>query len=87
MPRYRYTCQECNDERVVFHLYDEVPHVECEKCDNIESMIKMITTPYYPKKEINRGKVGDITKEFIQKNREILEEEKLKAKEDTYDPS
>ena len=33
-----------------------------------------------------RGKVGDITKEFIQKNREILEEEKQKAKEDVYDP-
>ena len=41
------------------------------------------------KKEIalEKDKVGEITKEYIEANREILEQQKQEAKEENYEPS
>ena len=32
MPMYRYVCERCGNEKVVFHPMDESPEVVCEKC-------------------------------------------------------
>tara|TARA_R100000664_G_scaffold34178_1_gene54701 strand:- start:668 stop:937 length:270 start_codon:yes stop_codon:yes gene_type:complete len=84
MPRYRYVCEVCDNDQVAFHLYDESPLINCNECDSIEPLVKSITTPSYITKKTGPVKVGDITREYIEKNREILEEEKLKAKEEEY---
>ena len=36
---------------------------------------------------LGQQKIGETTKEYIEKNREILEQEKKNAKRETYDPT
>jgi|TARA_Y100000310_G_scaffold61394_1_gene56657 hypothetical protein len=49
-------------------------------------MIKQLTTPFYKKKtEQQSQKVGKLTKDFIELNKEVLEEEKAKREE--YEPT
>mgnify|MGYP003133773912 CR=1 FL=1 len=89
MPRYRYQCTNCNDTVMVFHLISET-HTDCRKCNTENSMKKMLTTPLKCVKlkgESTSHKVGEITKEYIEANKEILEEEKQKARNETYEPS
>jgi len=50
-------------------------------------MVKMLTTPLYKSKPTESQKIGETTKEYIEKNREILEQEKKNAKRETYDPT
>ena len=89
MPRYRYQCTACENEAKVFHLMDE-SYTDCVECGTIDSMKKMLTSPL--KKVItedasNNSQVGNITKEYIEANREILEVEKQSAKREFYEPS
>ncbi len=35
MPMYRYICENCGNEKVVFHSMSESPVVVCEKCGHI----------------------------------------------------
>lgn len=88
MPRYRYKCEECEEETTVFHLMNEV-HTDCESCNSSNTLKKLLTTPIKSVKIDNgnyHNKVGVTTREFIEANREILKEEKTKAKEEVYDP-
>jgi putative FmdB family regulatory protein len=89
VPRYRYLCKECDNEQIVFHLFDEIPVLKCKMCESADSLEKLITSPLYfkPRSETTNQVVGDVTEEYIEKNREILEEEKQKAKEEVYEPS
>tara|TARA_R110000824_G_scaffold319581_2_gene506610 strand:- start:1529 stop:1678 length:150 start_codon:yes stop_codon:yes gene_type:complete len=49
-------------------------------------MQKMLTKPILIKQDaVEHEEVGDLTKEYIEANREILENEK--AKSNTYEPS
>jgi len=49
-------------------------------------MQKMLTRPVLIKQDVADNKeIGDLTKEYIEANREILENEK--AKSNTYEPS
>tara|TARA_R110000824_G_scaffold67912_10_gene175919 strand:+ start:1731 stop:2006 length:276 start_codon:yes stop_codon:yes gene_type:complete len=91
MPRYLYECEACDHIDVFFHGMNEsvgIPEV-CPKClqktmkkvfKNSFSLNKKSTAPQ-PKK------VGDVTKDHIEQNKEILKNQKKQAKEQTYDPS
>ncbi len=35
MPMYRYVCENCGNEKVVFHGMNETPVVVCDKCGSI----------------------------------------------------
>ena len=87
MPRYRYQCTECNNIVMVFHLISET-YTDCEKCTTDNSLKKMLTMPLKltPLRD-KRASIGDITKDHIMANTKILEEEKQKAKSETYEPS
>ena len=89
MPRYRYLCDVCSNEQMAFHLYNEQPDLKCNKCESVNSLEKMVTSPMYFKArtEAEDKEVGEVTREYIEKNREVLEEEKLKAKEQVYESS
>jgi hypothetical protein len=51
-------------------------------------MKKILSTPLSIKKKVSTNKkVGDITKDYIEKNRQILKQQKKEAKEKTYEPS
>lgn len=85
MPRYRYKCAECDIEAIVYHLYHETPD-ECLFCRAPGTMVRQLTTPQYRKKIESVAHTGDITKEFIELNREVLDEEKNK-REDYNEPT
>jgi len=85
MPRYKYVCQVCDEEQMAFHLYEETPIINCENCDSETPLIKSITSPSYYKHNKTSQQIGSITNEYIEMNREILEEEKQKAKEEMYE--
>lgn len=87
MPRYRYVCIECEEHQVVFHSFEENSKAQCKVCGSNRYMEKLVSIPLHFKSqnEYTEAKVGDLTKEYIEKNREILEEEKQKAKEKTHE--
>ena len=88
MPRYRYRCEDCKKEQLIFHLIKEVI-TKCPLCAVQNQMKKILTTPNIitdngsePEEE-----VGEITKQYIEANRDILKQQKEKAKEENYEPS
>jgi hypothetical protein len=88
MPRYRYVCEECGFEQMKFHLFNENPKYFCNGCYIPAEMSRALTTPQIMKEQPQGPtKVGQLTKEYIESNKEILEKEKQKAKETTYDAS
>ena len=89
MPRYRYRCASCDEEKVLFHLFDETPSLDCDSCLSVNSLHKIMGSSYFKTKEtLNKGQaVGQLTKEYIEENKKILEEEKKKARSETYEPS
>jgi hypothetical protein len=49
-------------------------------------MVRALTTPHIVNKNTeSTTRVGKITEEYIEANKQILKEEKQKAKEDTYE--
>ena len=88
MPRYRYECQICNVEILVRHAISDTL-VDCAACGADNSLKKLLSKPLcIKKKPTSRGtKVGEITKQYIEENREILEQQKKEAKSKSYEPS
>jgi len=87
MPRYRYKCSQCEISKAVFHMISETLS-DCGECEGVGTMEKLVSTPHI-KKEIplEKDKVGEITKEYIEANREILEQQKQETKKENYEPS
>ena len=74
MPRYVYKCSECEQLSTIFHLISEIVE-ECPACLKKDTLSKQLTTPLYKNKnEQQTQKIGQLTKEFIEKNKEILDE-------------
>ena len=87
MPFYKYKCSSCDTLQTIFHLInDDVP--ACTNCEQFDTMVKMVTTPFIKtKSKDDNNTIGDVTKEYIEANKELLKEEKEKAKRETYEPS
>lgn len=85
MPKYRYYCENCDSEFFVYHGMSDSQE-ECVQCSYSE-ITKLITNPTYKVVTTKENKVGDLTNKHIEDNRKILEEEKKKAREETYEPS
>ena len=88
MPRYRYKCGTCGNTQLIFHLINETV-IACKFCEKPTQMKKLLTTPniivdatHDPERE-----VGDLTNEYIDANRDILEQQKQEAKREEYEPS
>lgn len=88
MPRYQYECKVCGASELIFHLIDETVE-DCSKCDSAGSMVKLLTKTNIKTKSKHKqaGKIGDITKKFIEENREILKQQKKDSKGNTHDPA
>ena len=64
--------------------------MDCLECRTEGSLKKILTTPLKHviiKKTSKNVRVGDVTNEHIEANRKILDEEKKKARKETYEPS
>lgn len=84
MPFYWYKCSECKEEFSVFHRMADT-QTECIACEKVGNLTKLITKPLHVKKGNKKSQVGDLTKEYIKANREVLEQQKEEAKEDTHE--
>jgi len=63
---------------------------DCEKCETKEVLLKMLNKPTIARNKdsnLKDAKVGEITKKYIEDNRDILEQQKKKLKTKTYDRS
>jgi hypothetical protein len=74
----------------VFHGVDE-SHTQCTVCELEDTMQKLFTNSFVVKRNKtnlkNTQRVGALTKEYIEKNREILKTEQEKAKRESHDPT
>jgi putative FmdB family regulatory protein len=87
MPRYKYSCELCEEITDAFHLHDETL-TNCEKCNSENSLKKILSVPYYGVKKLaplKKKAVGEITKKYIEENRELLEQQKEEIKNKDYD--
>ena len=78
MPRYRYKCDSCEQEFVAFHSLSEQKEI-CDLCGH-NSITKMVGKPVVLKKKQSVSKAtGELTKEYIEANRELLQNMKEDA--------
>ena len=88
MPRYKYECGKCNHLVIAFHrLKDTV--TDCIKCDSKDTMKRLLSRPIVLQESESdiEEEIGELTKEHIEANREILKQQKEKAKKENYEPS
>ena len=88
MPRYRYNCTACQQVQIIFHRLNDAP-VTCKLCGTTNTLTKMLTTPNIKISNETpvEGEVGELTQEYIEANREVLQQQKEEAQKETYDPS
>ena len=87
MPRYKYQCTSCETITIIMHSFDEA-FSDCGVCETSGSMHKIFNSSFIVNKKTRdppQKKIGAITKEYIEANREILNQEK--TKKETYEPS
>ena len=88
MPRYRYKCQHCNTIQIVFHGINDKATL-CKTCNTEGQMKKLLTVPTIISNTTTEesAEVGNLTNEYIEANREILQQQKEEAKKEEYDAS
>jgi putative FmdB family regulatory protein len=88
MPRYRYNCEVCHITQMIFHMLTK-PVIVCPQCGAPNRMKKLLTIPTIVGEAGNTpdGEVGELTKEYIESNRDVLKQQKEEAKKETYEPS
>ncbi len=86
MPRYRYQCSECNEIQTVFLSITETLE-DCPTCSSKNTMVKVYDKFFSKSETPKEQKVGTVTKEYIEKNRELLNQEKKEARRKEYEPS
>lgn len=86
MPRYKFQCSECEHVEIVFLQLSEV-YEDCNKCNSKNTMQKQFDKFYSQTVKTKKEKVGNITKEYIEKNKQILKEQKKEARNSEYEPT
>ena len=79
MPRYRYFCDDCQKDFLIFHGLNDVQKT-CIECES-ESIKKMLTKPSFVEKKKDK-KIGQLTKNYIEQNREVLQNLKEESRKD-----
>jgi DNA-directed RNA polymerase subunit M/transcription elongation factor TFIIS len=79
-------CEECTLTFTLIHGINEIL-VDCQECGASQSMRKLLSTPMIIKDdiEIKQNKIGELTKEYIEENRKILQQQKEKAKKEEHE--
>ena len=83
MPKYAYRCSNCEDQFEVRHsmrdrLYD------CIKCGVPETLVRIPQMVF--KQTIEKDKPGQLVKEYIDDNKEVLKQQKQEASSEFYEP-
>ena len=86
MPRYRYYCSDCKEDFIIFHGIED-SFDTCTICKN-NTITRLLSTPIMTKnkkEQTDKQVTGKLTNDYIKLNKDILEEEKLKAMEIKYE--
>ena len=89
MPRYNYECDNCGNVIIIFHSIGDT-YTDCSACEQKNIMKKLLSVPFIIKNDVvtqDNRQVGNITKEYIEANREILKQQKEKIKKENYEPT
>lgn len=89
MPIYKYRCTACENTLTAMHPSKELK-TDCEKCERSGTLIKLLNKVYVNKDsslENASPDTGELTKKFIEENREVLKQQKREVKERSYDES
>ena len=78
-------CHFCMKEFIAIHSWEEKQD-SCINCDSTE-ITKLISKPSKPLSVDNTNTVGQVTKEYIDSNKEILEDLKKHSRSENYEPS
>jgi uncharacterized protein YaaN involved in tellurite resistance len=74
----------------IFHSIDDTC-TDCSGCEQKNTMKKLLSVPFIIKNDQaatqDNEKVGSVTKEYIEANREILKQQKEKIKKENYEPT
>tara|TARA_R110002050_G_scaffold26171_1_gene69208 strand:- start:668 stop:943 length:276 start_codon:yes stop_codon:yes gene_type:complete len=74
MPKYFYSCQECDYTFGAYHSTKEKLK-NCPQCDTINGLVRKVNKVFIKSQEADELKqIGDLTKEFIEVNREVLKD-------------
>jgi putative FmdB family regulatory protein len=85
MPKYFYSCQECEYSFGAYHSPKEKLK-NCPQCDTIDGLVRKVNKVFINKQGTSElKKVGDLTKEFIENNREVLKDYKKELGNNEYD--
>ena len=85
MPRYKYYCQDCDTNFLVFHSMSENQE-ECVQCLG-NNITKSVTSPSYIEKKNVQQKVGALTNKHIEESRIALKEQIKEVRGGEYEPS
>ena len=89
MPIYKYICNVCQETSTFMHASEDI-RTDCKKCEEKNTLSKLLAKPLISK-NINKNEqdstIGEVTKEFIEKNREILKQQKKEYSNKHYDKS
>jgi putative FmdB family regulatory protein len=89
VPIYKYRCTACEHILTAMHPSKELK-TDCEKCERTGTLIKLLNKVYVNKDsslETTPPDTGELTKKFIEENREVLKQQKREVKERSYDES
>ena len=85
MPRYKYYCQDCDTNFLVFHPMEEKQE-ECVQCLG-NNITKSVTSPSYIEKKNVQQKIGALTNKHIEESKKALKEQIKEVRGEEYEPS
>lgn len=87
MPKYFYSCKECEYEFRAYHSAKE-KLTNCPQCEVENGLVRKVSKVYINSTTVGDSKkVGDLTKEFIESNRDVLKDYKKELENNEYDVS
>tara|TARA_B100000575_G_scaffold280247_1_gene269502 strand:+ start:461 stop:721 length:261 start_codon:yes stop_codon:yes gene_type:complete len=86
MPRYKFQCTKCDHIEVVFLGLDDI-YEDCNNCNSKNTMQKQFDKFFSKSAQTKQHTVGNITKQYIEDNKKILEQQKKEARSEEYEPS
>ena len=84
MPRYVYRCLSCEGYFQIWHGMNET-HDRCDLCSIKDHLIRVPQIPSIKENKTETRSTGDLTKDYIKQNQELLKEMKKEARNQTYE--
>lgn len=84
MPKYKYKCDDCDQELVVFHSIKD-KFRECPVCGVTDSLIRVPGEFVSNLEGARGGRTGALVREKIEEFKEDLDRQKKSAKEEVYE--